>query len=214
MRVREVAEARRQCQPLISWGAILVKAIALTAQRQPELRQAFMRFPWPHIYEHPHCVATYVVEREWRGEIGTFFGKIKWPEKRSLRDIDARLRKFKTNDIESVFHFRRLIQITRLPLPLRRLIWRLVYSFSGRLKMHQMGTFSLNSIGARGVAGTQSMAVVAMSWFYGPVNADGMMPIQVFFDHRVIDAMTVNRIVYEVAKTLKTEIVDELHAGG
>ncbi|MCB1435788.1 MAG: acyltransferase [Rhodobiaceae bacterium] len=214
IRVSDVAEARRQCQPLIGWNAILVKAIALTAMRQPELRQTYMPWPWPHLYQHPSCVATIVVEREWRGAPGTFFGKIKQPELRSLRDIDSRLRDLKRKEVEEVFHFRRLLRLTRYPLFLRRLVWRLAFSFSGRLKMHQFGTFSVNSIGGRDVFVSQSLALAALSWFYGPPMPDGTMHLQIFFDHRVIDGAAVKRIANELAATLNSEIIAELRAGG
>src|SRR5689334_10507489 len=67
LRLAPLVAARRNSQPLVSWSAILIKAIALTSQKWPELRRAYVAFPWPHLYEHPHCVATVVVEREWRG---------------------------------------------------------------------------------------------------------------------------------------------------
>src|SRR5262245_21332971 len=88
IRVSAVMEARRKPQPLISWSAILIKAIALTSRKWPELRRSYIAFPWPHLYDHPHCVATVVVEREWHGEQAVFFDQIPAPESRPLREID------------------------------------------------------------------------------------------------------------------------------
>ena len=54
IQVARVAEVRRPHQPLISWSALLIKAIALVAKEWPDLRRAYMPFPWAHLYEHPH----------------------------------------------------------------------------------------------------------------------------------------------------------------
>src|ERR1700686_4397189 len=92
LRVAVVAAARRNQQPLISWGAILLKAIALTGERYPELKRCYMPLPWGHFYQHPHSVATIVVERMWRGERAVFFHQIRAAEQMSLREIDRELR--------------------------------------------------------------------------------------------------------------------------
>jgi hypothetical protein len=78
IQVARVAEVRRRHQPLISWSAILIKAIALVAK---DLRRAYMPFPWAHLYEHPHNVATVVLEREWHNAPAVFFDQIQQPEK-------------------------------------------------------------------------------------------------------------------------------------
>src|SRR6266511_3941515 len=47
----------------------------------PDLRRAYMPFPWAHLYEHPHNVATVVLEREWRNAPAVFYDQIQQPEK-------------------------------------------------------------------------------------------------------------------------------------
>src|SRR4051794_24931303 len=131
LKVKAVATARRNQQPPIGWGAIMVKAIALVARRHPELKRCYMPWPWAHFYEHPHCVATIMVERQWRGERAVFADQIHAPEQKSLREIDAMLRGLKQAPVESVGGFRRLIRHPRLPPPLRRLMWRIVLYGSG-----------------------------------------------------------------------------------
>jgi hypothetical protein len=78
------AKARR---PPIGWGAIWVKAVALACRKWPELRTAYLPFPWPHMYRHPRPVATMVVEREWNGSACVFFDQVKGPDSLSLREI-------------------------------------------------------------------------------------------------------------------------------
>src|SRR5262245_18357072 len=190
IRFSAVMESRRKHQPLISCSAILIKAIALTSRKWPELRRSYIAFPWPHLYEHPHCVATVVVEREWRGSRAVFFDQIPAPESKSVREIDQLLDGTKELKVEVVGSFRRLIRITRFPLPLRRLIWLVALRGAGRLKSRYFGTFSINSLISRHGYTTQTATPVTMSFEYGPVGPDGKMSVQVFMDHRVIDGGT------------------------
>jgi len=210
LRLSAVAAARRSNQPLISWSAILIKAIALTSRKRPELRTAYIAFPWPHLYEHPHSVATVVIEREWRGSPTVFFDQIPAPENMSLREIDHQLDARKELKIELVGGFRRLIRTTRYPLPLRRLIWLIALRGAGRLKSRYFGTFSINSLNSRFGHTTQSATPVTMSFEYGPVGSNGRMPIQVFIDHRVMDGGAVHRLCIDLETILNRDIVDEL----
>src|SRR3954465_3307973 len=50
---RSTAEARERCPVRISWSMIFIKAFGLVAARHAVLRQTFLRWPWPHIYQHP-----------------------------------------------------------------------------------------------------------------------------------------------------------------
>jgi len=61
--VSAVAAARKQSQPLVAWAAIWIKAVALASRDWPELRTAYLPYPWPRMYVHPHTVASVVVER-------------------------------------------------------------------------------------------------------------------------------------------------------
>jgi hypothetical protein len=212
IRVSAVMEARRRHQPLIGWSAILIKATALTSRKWPELRRAYVAFPWPHLYEHPHCVANVVVEREWNGERAVFFDQIPDPESQSLRAIDRVVESLKDLPIESVGGFRRLLRITRYPWPLRRLMWLIAFHGSGRLKSKYFGTFSINSIPSRYARITHSATPVTMSFFYGPIGPDDRMPIQVFIDHRVMDGQSLHRLGFDMETILNRDIVDELNS--
>jgi hypothetical protein len=212
LQVSAVVEARRKNQPLISWSAILIKAIALTSRKWPQLRRAYVSFPWPHLYEHPHCVATMVIEREWQGERAVFFDQIPAPEHKSLREIDRLIDGSKTLDIEVVGSYRRLLRITRYPQPIRRLIWLIALRGAGRLKSKYFGTFSVNSIRSRHNHTTQSVTPVSQSFEYGPVESNGRMPLQLYFDHRVMDGQTSYRLGRDLEAILNNEIVEELNS--
>ena len=212
IRVSSVVEARRNSQPLISWSAILIKAIALNSRKWPQLRRAYISFPWPHLYEHPHSVVTVVIEREWQGERAVFFDQIPAAEHKSLREIDRLLEGSKKLGIESVGSYRRLVRITRYPLLIRRLIWLVALRGAGRLKSKYFGTFSVNSISSRYNRTTQSVTPVSQSFEYGPIESNGRMPIRFYFDHRVMDGQTLVRIGLGLESVLNNEIIEELNA--
>jgi 2-oxoacid dehydrogenases acyltransferase (catalytic domain) len=212
VRVKSAAAARRNCQPLIGWAAILTKAMALTAGRWPQLRQCYMPLLWPHLYEHPHCIASFVVERMWKGERAIFGDQICGPENISLREIDTRLRTIKGAQIEALGGFRRIIRITGYPLLLRRLLWSVVLKGSGRLRARYFGTFCVNLLAGRNMQISQSLTLHAISLFHGPLQPDGIMKLHVFFDHRVIDGAGVARWVADLEATLNHDIVAELNS--
>ena len=210
IQVGDLMKARARHQPMISWGAILIKTIALAADKWPELRRAYMPLPWPHLYEHPYSVATVVVERKWRNEAAVFCDQIKRPNEKSLSQIDFDLRTIKHAKVESLGAFRRLIRTTKYPLLLRRLMWRIALQGSGRLKAKYFGTFSINAIIARRVYPTQAATPLTFSVYYGPAKRDGEMPLHIFFDHRVIDASFVSRMGPDFEAILNGEILAEL----
>ncbi len=212
--IKPVALARRAQKPPISWSAILLRALALMEQRWPQLRQSYLPYPWPRIYQHPHAVATIVIEREWCGEHAVFFGRIKAPEQRSLREIDNVVRKLKTAPVESIRDYRRIIGNARLPFPLRRLLWWIGLYWSGRRRSSYFGTYALNSIPARGTEVSQSTTPLAVAFFHAPVEPSGNTKVQVFFDHRVLDGRTMHRILCDLETTLNRDIVAELRGAG
>ena len=205
-----IAAVRRTRKPPISWSAIMVKAIALTAQRWPQLRQSYLPYPWPHIYQHPYGVATIVVEREWQGEHAVFFGHIPAAETMSLREIEHRVRMFKTAPIESIEDYRLIIGNARLPLPLRRLLWWFALTWSGRMRSSYFGTYAINAIPVRGTEVIQSSTPVAIVFYHGPVEPNGDTSVQIFFDHRVWDGRTVQRMGNDLETTINRDIAAEL----
>jgi hypothetical protein len=210
MNVTAVAAARREHEPSIAWGAIFLKAVALAAGRFPELKRCYMPLPWPHFYEHPTCVATIVVERVWRGERAVFMDQILAPEQKTLLELDRILRGLKKLPVEGVGGYRRLLRVARYPRPLRWLLLRLVLYGSGHLRSRYFGTFMVNSIPARRQYLTQSSTIPSLAFFYGPPEPSGEMPVQLFFDHRVLDGGTASRLLTAIIAALNNEILAEL----
>jgi len=208
--IASLAAARRAYCPSISHAALLVKAVALVGQRWPQLRQAYMPFPFPHFYLHPHTVATIVVEREWRGEHVVLFDQIQRPEEKSLAEIDRLLRGMKRGPVEGISGFRHLIRMARIPWPIRGLVWRFGLYFSGRLRAKYFGTLSINSIVARRTEIMQSVTPLTFAFYYGVIEPNGDMPLQIIADHRVIDGAPTRRVATELQSILNTELVTEL----
>src|SRR5262245_23880258 len=131
LNVALLADARRQCTPPPSWMAIFVRAYGLLSARHAVLRRAFIRWPIPHLYEHPVSECAVIVEREWRGEAVTLGAKIRQPESTPVQDISEHLRRFREAPVESISAFRQILRLGRLPLPVRRFGFWLTLNWSG-----------------------------------------------------------------------------------
>lgn len=150
-RIPALVAARNQASPAISWMAIFLKAYALAGRDLPELRRAWVPFPWPRLYEHPTSAAAVLIEREYQGESIVVGAKIREPEAAPLAVIDAHLRSYREQPVEKVTAFRQLLRLARLPQPLRRFfLWR-VLSVSGQRRATRLGTFVISSLGNFGV---------------------------------------------------------------
>lgn len=208
--VATVAAARRTSLPLVSWTAIFTKAMALVARSEPALRQCYMPMPWPHIYEHPHCNAGVVVERQWQGQNAVFIDLVPQPENKLLREIDDRIRGARWEaKVEAIGGFRRIIRTSGYPLPVRRLLWRFLLYVSGRLRMKYCGGFLINTI-PRGGHPVQSFVLSAVHLFIPRPEPDGRMNLVVFFDHRLMDGLMCARMVKCLEETLNDQIASEL----
>src|SRR5579864_4603640 len=64
MNIAPLQAARRQAVPRPSWCSLFTKAYAMVAAARPELRRAYLSFPWPHLYEHSISVASVAIERK------------------------------------------------------------------------------------------------------------------------------------------------------
>jgi hypothetical protein len=208
--VAPVVAARAAQQPAIGWTAIWMKALALVSQRRPELRTAYFPFPWARLYVHPIFVCTVVIERTWRGASALFFEKIIAADKHPLQDIDNALRQLRQVPVESVGSFRRLIRFSRPPILLRRLLWSFGLNWSGPLRIEYMGGFCVLNPFPTGGTVTQTAVPASLMLYYGLVEPNGQMQVDVFYDHRVMDGVELFRILRDLEATLNRDIVAEL----
>src|SRR3712207_2203861 len=92
MLLTPLIEARSRVEQRPAWAAIFVRAYGLLSQETPELRRAYVKLPWPQLYEYPESVATIAHEREYRGENVVLLARIKAPERRSIAELAGEIR--------------------------------------------------------------------------------------------------------------------------
>jgi hypothetical protein len=202
--VREASVARP------GWAALFTKAYGFVCAAYPELRRAYLTFPWPHLYEHPITMAMIAIERDLGDEKAIFYGHVGQPEKQPVTEIDARLRRYKEAPLASVGTFRRMQFIGRLPTWIRRWIWWYGLNVSGRTRVRFFGTFGLSTYGSLGASSLHPRSVLTTTLNYGPIKPDGTVVVRLVYDHRVLDGSTVARALADLERVLCNELVAEL----
>ena len=210
MHLAEVVAARQSRPTRISWCAIFFKAYAKVCAEHPELRRAYMPYLWPHLYEHPFNVGSFSLERQYQGESGVFFAKVREPERLSLEELDAIVRQHQRAPVESLPNFRNVLLLSRLPFPLRHLAWWLGLYSDGGYRAHFFGTFAVSAAAAHGAAGLHVLSPLTTTLNYGTFEADGSIDVRLTYDHRVLDGAQIARALTEIEDVLRTDIVSEL----
>lgn len=212
MNLSELCALRTQANPRPSWCAIFTKAYAIVAAAYPELRRSYVGLPWAHLYEHPVNIASVAIEREYQGENGVFFVHLRGPDCQSLAALDGHLRRFKEKPIASIGLFRRALMVSRLPRPLRRLIWWYGLNSSGFKRAKRMGTFGVSSYAGLGAESLHPISPLTTTMNYGVIDADGGVNVRIIYDHRVLDGATIARALEDMENVLHKEIADELRS--
>ena len=177
--------AKRQT-PRIAWPALFVKAYGLLAADIVELRQSYMRWPWPHVYQHEQSVGMVAVNRSTPTGERLFWGRFTAPEKQSLVEIQNQLDEYKHGQIEKTF--RRQMRLSRFPTPLRRLAWWMSLNLSAVRRARRLGTFRPVDRGRLG--GRQSVSSDLhddQSLPMARISPSGRMLVTIVYDHRMID---------------------------
>src|SRR5262249_11544667 len=149
-------------------------------------------------------------ERRYGGEDAVFFTHVRGPDHQTLAAIDAHLRRCKKEPVESIPLFRRILYTSRLPRPLRRLLWWFGTSTSGHRKARYLGTFGVSVTSALGASGLNLLTPVTTGLNYGVVAADGSLPVRLTYDHRVLDGGGAARALAELEAVLKDTLLTEL----
>lgn len=210
--VADVRALREQCQPRISWCTLFTKAYALVARSVPELRRAYMPWPWAHLYEHPQSIASVAVERQYEGQSAVLFGSQNVPENQTLVVLDERLRRFQKAPIEGIGSFRHALFVSRLPLLLRRLAWWLGLNLSGSKRARRLGTFGVSVYSGLGAESLHPLSPLTTTLSYGVIQADGSVDVRITYDHRVMDGPVVARALARLETILNEDIAEELRA--
>jgi hypothetical protein len=209
MKLAPVVAARRALANRPPWTAIFAKALALVAAETPELRRAYCKFPWPHLYEYPTSVAAITIERDYRGEKAVLTVRVKDPARRSVGEIAGTIRRGMTTPLDEVKDFRRSMRVAGLPRPLRRLIWWVGLNV-GRQRANYFGTFGISVYSALGAESLHPLSPLTATLNYGVLALDGSLDVRLIYDHRVMDGATVARALARLEEVLNTTIRDEL----
>lgn len=209
MALASVVAARATCRDRPQWSAIFAKAYALVAREFPELRRAYVKIPWPQLYEYPVSTATIIFERDYQGEPGLFSYLVKDPAGLSLADLRQLIRYGATAPIDEVKDYRRSLRVAGLPRIVRRLLWWVGLNI-GRQRGNYFGTFGLSVYSALNAESLHPLSPLTTLLNYGFITSDGNVNVRIIYDHRVLDGATVARALASLEKTLNGPIVDEL----
>jgi hypothetical protein len=211
MDLSPLAEARRGLGERPPWTAIFVKGYALLAQETVEFRRAYVKLPWPHLYEYPESVAAITHERDFEGEKAVLQTRTKAPARRSLAELVALVREAQSSPVMEVREFRRALTMARVPAPFRRLLMWLALNL-GRQRAIYFGTFHLSVYSGLGAESFNPLTPLTTLLNYGPIDAAGQVNVRILYDHRVMDGATVARALDRFEEILNGPVADEVRS--
>jgi hypothetical protein len=206
--VKSLAEQRKTTDPRISWSVLFCKAYALVAAEIPQLRQCYLRWPRPHLFEHPASVATIAISRRYRGQDWLFWGRLRRPESQPLAALQRQLLRYQNGPVEDVFA--RQLLMSRFPTPLRRIIWWARMNLSPHKRARRLGTFGHSVLASKRVFNRNHPHFLTSSLSYGLPDPSGNMLVTLIGDHRVMDGITAARALNNLQDTLRGPILNEL----
>ena len=211
LNVHQLIEARALAAQPPGWAAIFVKAFSLVAKDQPVLRTLYAKWPRPSFYELPRSVAMIAIARVEDGEDCVLPQKIVAADALPLTEVDAQIRHAKDAPIGEVPAFRKVLLVTRLPLPLRRLAWLIGLNF-GRQRANYFGSFVVTSVAAYGAGELHALSPGPFILSYGVVGPDQTIDVVIRWDHRITDAALIAKALTRLEQVLYSEIAAELRS--
>ena len=213
MDLKPLAGARSALGQRPSWTAIFVKGYAILADETPEFRRAYVKLPWPQLYEYPDSVAAVTHERDHDGEKAVLISRIKGPAHRSVAEISDLIREIQTKPVLEVPDFRRALKTARAPTPIRRAMMWLGLNI-GRQRANYFGTFHLSVYSGLGAESFNPLSPLTTLLNYGPIDEMGAVNVRILYDHRVMDGATVARALERFEAILNGPVAEELRAAG
>jgi hypothetical protein len=210
MSLGNVADARTFLQSPPSWSSIFIRAYALVCTQFASLRRAWISWPSPYLYEHPHTVCALAVEREWLGESVVLMGKVFKPEMSTAEEIQRHVKRYQEADIRSISPFRLSLRFGRLPAFLQRLLLWHKLDVSGKRRVKYIGTFGVTNYGMFGAEPIHPLGPQTTVLAIGPLKPSGEITVKLIYDHRVLDGAYVARCLNRLEEVLHTNILAEL----
>jgi hypothetical protein len=211
LNIRPLLETRALAAQSPGWAAIFVKAFSLLAKDEPILRTLYAKWPWPGLYELPRSVAMVAIARVEDGEDCVLPQKIPDADALTLMEIDALIRHAKEAPIGEVPAFRKILRVTQLSLPLRRLMWLIGLNF-GRQRANWCGSFGVTSVAAYGPGELHALSPGPFILSYGVVEKDQSIDVVIRWDHRIADAAPIAKALSRLEHVLNNEIAAELRS--
>lgn len=209
MELGPLLEARARLERRPSWAAIFLKAYALLALETPALRRAYVKLPWPKLYEYPGSIASVAYERDIDGERAVLLHRMRQPEGRPLGDIEATMREVGAKPVDEIKDFRRALAFAGLPLPVRRALMWLGLNI-GRQRANHFGTFQVSVYSALGAESLNPLTPLTSLMNYGRIGPEGRVTVRIHYDHRVVDGAEVARALARLETILNGPLLDEL----
>lgn len=189
---------------------LFIKAFSLMAARCPQMRQAWFRWPWAHLYQHPHSIAMVATHREFRGEAWLFWSRFREPEHKPLSQLQGDMNRYLTEPVETIF--KQYLQLSALPTFVRRLLWWWNLNVSGRARAKRTGTFFLSTLAGHGAEIQHPPAFLTANLTYGPMDEKGFSRVTIAYDHRLMDGRLVAQCLANLEATLNGPIAAELES--
>jgi hypothetical protein len=212
MDVSALVAARQAVEPRPSWCAIFTKAYARVVAARPDLRRAYLTFPWERLYEYQRTTADVVVEAKLAGGDVLVTMRLPRPETCPLLEIDRHLQVYKEKPVERIRRFRKALLLARFPAWVRRCVWWYVLNGSGRKRARYFATFGVSSVANWGVESLRPIAPWITLLHYGAIDALGKVAVRLTYDHRVLDGSGPSKALLELEQSLQTDLVAELTA--
>ncbi len=210
MDVSATVAARQVLTQRPSWSSIMTKAFAKVVATRPDLRRAYLSFPYERLYEYAKTTVDVVCESVIDGEPVLVTVPLKRPDTRPLLDFDRRLDVSRTDPVKKIRRYRRARLFARLPRFVRNPLWWLTLNSFGFVRRQNFATFGVTSVGNWGVESLRPLAPWTTLLHYGTIQSNGKVNVRLTYDHRVLDGSGPSLALVEMERMLQTELVAEL----
>lgn len=205
----ELRRAVAACRPRPNWLPIFFKAFATVAATRPALRQTYISYPWPRLYEYSKNIGAVVISRQIEGDEGLVNLLISNPEAKSIVELEKEIKEARLKPIQEVESFRRQIRLAKLPWPVRKLAY-MMGEWSGKHRIRAMGTFGMSCTASMGLSNISTWFPWTTMIHYTPFEDDDSMMLRLGIDHRVFDGLEAAYALREMEQVLNTSILEEV----
>jgi hypothetical protein len=204
----ELSAARAASKTRISWISLFARAYGLAGRDVPQLRQSYIGWPVPRVYQSPYSIISVSVNRQTDKGERLLFGRLRFPEQRSLVEIQNELDGYIYGDLNQVF--KQQMFTSTVPSWIRRFGWWWRLQWAVKHRARRVGTGSISVLASFGVNNRLHPCILTSSLAYGPQEPDGRMWVTLQCDHRVIDGAAAARAINAMHDYLRGQVLQEL----